>query len=80
MEMMRWYNPLRVEEDEVSASMSGAQAIELLSGHRDSDRFIEEYRIRHAMQTDREPLWVDPLVSRPEPELPSRRLSQTTGR
>ena len=74
MEMMRWYNPLRVEEDEVSASMSGAQAIELLSGHRDSDRFIEEYRIRHAMQTDREPLWVDPLVSRPEPELPSRRL------
>jgi hypothetical protein len=43
MEAMRWYNPLRMEEDE---------AIEILSGHQDSDRFIEEYRIRRAMQTD----------------------------
>jgi hypothetical protein len=32
--------------------MSDAQAIEILSGHRDSDRFIEEYRRRRAMQTD----------------------------
>jgi hypothetical protein len=41
---MRWYNPrLRVEE-EVPAPMSNAQAIEMLSGHPDSDRFIEVYR------------------------------------
>jgi hypothetical protein len=52
MEMMRWYNPLTMEEEEVSAPMSDAQAIEILSGHRDSDRFIEEYRIRREMQTD----------------------------
>ena len=52
MEMMRWYNPLTMEEEEVSAPMSDAQAIEMLSGHRDSDRFIEEYRIRRGMQTD----------------------------
>jgi hypothetical protein len=43
--MMRWYNPrLRVEE-EVSTPMSEAQAIEMLSGHPDSDRFIEVYRL-----------------------------------
>ena len=29
--------------------MSDAQAIELLSGHPDSDRFIEEYRLLSAM-------------------------------
>jgi hypothetical protein len=52
MEMMHWYNPLTMEEEEVSAPMSDAQAIEILSGHRDSDRFIEEYRRRRAMQTD----------------------------
>ena len=52
MEMMRWYNPLTMEEEEVSAPMSDAQAIEILSGHRDSERFIEEYRRRRAMQTD----------------------------
>ena len=52
MGMMHWYNPLTMEEEEVSAPMSDAQAIEILSGHRDSDRFIEEYRWRRAMQTD----------------------------
>jgi hypothetical protein len=41
-----------MEEEEVSAPMSDAQAIEILSGHRDSDRFIEEYRIRRETQTD----------------------------
>jgi hypothetical protein len=51
MEMMYWYNLLTMEEEDVSAPISDAQAIEILSGHRDSDRFIEEYR-RHAMQTD----------------------------
>jgi hypothetical protein len=52
MGMMRWYNPLTMEEEEVSAPMSDAQAIEILSGHRESDRFIEEYRIRRETQTD----------------------------
>ncbi len=32
--------------------MSDAQAIEILSGHQDSDRFIEEYRRRRGMQAD----------------------------
>jgi uncharacterized short protein YbdD (DUF466 family) len=41
---MRWYNPRRRVEEEVSAPMSDAQAIEMLSGHPDSDRFIEVYR------------------------------------
>jgi hypothetical protein len=52
MEMMHWYNPLKMEEEEVSPPMSDAQAIEILSGHQDSDRFIEEYRRRRGMQTD----------------------------
>ena len=43
-ETMRWYNPVRRVEEEVPAPMSDAQAIELLSGHPDSDEFIEEYR------------------------------------
>src|SRR5215217_258713 len=43
-ETMRWYNPLRRVEEEVPVPMSDAQAIELLSGHPDSDEFIEEYR------------------------------------
>jgi uncharacterized short protein YbdD (DUF466 family) len=49
---MRWYNPLRRVEEEVSAPMSDAQAIELLSGHPDSDEFIEEYRRWRAPQPD----------------------------
>jgi hypothetical protein len=51
-ESMRWYNPLRRVEEEVPAPMSDAQAIELLSGHPDSDEFIEEYRRWSARQTD----------------------------
>lgn len=42
--MMRWYNPRLGVEEEVPAPMSDAQAIEMLSGHADSDRFIEVYR------------------------------------
>jgi uncharacterized short protein YbdD (DUF466 family) len=42
--MMRWYNPRLRAEEEVTAPMSDAQAIEMLSGHPDSDRFIEVYR------------------------------------
>jgi hypothetical protein len=41
---MRWYNPTRRVEEEVPAPMSEAQAIEMLSGDEDSDRFIEVYR------------------------------------
>ena len=52
MGMMRWYNPLTMEEEEVSAPMSDAQAIEILSGHRESDRFIEEYRRLSATHPD----------------------------
>jgi len=49
---MRWYNPARRAEEEVPAPMSDAQAIELLSGHPQSDEFIEEYRRWRATQTD----------------------------
>ena len=41
---MRWYNPTRRVEEEVPAPMSEAQAIEMLSGHPDSEQFIEVYR------------------------------------
>ena len=41
---MRWYNPRLRAEEEVPAPMSDAQAIEMLSGHPDSARFIEVYR------------------------------------
>ena len=51
-ETMRWYNPLRRAEEEVPAPVSDAQAIELLSGHPDSDEFVEEYRRWRATQTD----------------------------
>jgi hypothetical protein len=52
-ETIRWYNPVRrAYEEEVSAPMSDAQAIELLSGHPDSDKFIEEYRRWRATHSD----------------------------
>ena len=51
-EPVRWYNPARRAEEEVPAPMSDAQAIELLSGHPQSDEFIEEYRRWRATQTD----------------------------
>jgi hypothetical protein len=41
---MEWYNPKTRTQEEVPAPMSEAQAIEMLSGHPRSDRFIEEYR------------------------------------
>lgn len=52
METMRWYNPLAMEEEEVPVPMSDAQALELLSGHHNSDRVIEEYRQLRARQPD----------------------------
>jgi hypothetical protein len=47
---MRWYNPTSRVEEEVPAPISEAQAIEMLSGHPDSEQFIEVYwrlRSRH---------------------------------
>jgi hypothetical protein len=41
---MRWYNPTRRVEEEVPTPMSEAQAIEMLSGHPDSEQFIEVYQ------------------------------------
>ena len=43
-ETMGWYNPQRRVEEEVPPPMSDAQAIEMLSGHPESDQFIEVYR------------------------------------
>ena len=51
-ETMQWYNPARRVEEEVPAPMSDAQSIELLSGHPDSDEFIEEYRRWRATESD----------------------------
>src|SRR5215213_6340367 len=51
-ETMRWYNPLRRVYEETPVPMSDAQAIELLSGHPDSDEFIEEYRRWRATNSD----------------------------
>ena len=52
MQTMQWYNPKRRAQEEVPAPMSEAQAIEMLSGHPSSDRFIEEYRRLRAMHRD----------------------------
>jgi hypothetical protein len=49
MQTMHWYNPTTQVEEDVPAPMSDAQAIEMLSGHPDSDRFIKEYRRLRAM-------------------------------
>jgi hypothetical protein len=41
---MRWYNPTRRLKEEIPALMSEAQATDMLSGHPDSEQFIEVYR------------------------------------
>ena len=51
-ETMRWYSPVRRVYEEVPAPISDAQAIELLSGHLDSEEFIEEYWRWRALQPD----------------------------
>jgi hypothetical protein len=68
-ETMRWYNPTRRVEEEVPAPMSEAQAIEMLSGHLDSDRFIEVYR----QMRSRHPDLVQALILR------ERRSTWSTG-
>ena len=52
MQTMHWYNPVAKQEEDVPAPMSYAQAIEMLSGLPDSDRFIEEYRRLSATHPD----------------------------
>jgi hypothetical protein len=52
MQTMHWYNPVTKEEEDIPAPMNDVQAIEMLSGHLDSDRFIEEYRRRRATHPD----------------------------
>jgi hypothetical protein len=52
MTKMHWYNPTTRNEEVVLAPMSDAQAIEMLSGHLRSDRFIEEYRRLREMHSD----------------------------
>jgi hypothetical protein len=40
-----WYNPTtRMMEEDALTPLVDAQAIDMLSGHPDSDEFIEEYR------------------------------------
>jgi hypothetical protein len=42
---MYWYNPTTCTmEEDASAPVVDTQAIEMLSGHPESDEFIEEYR------------------------------------
>jgi hypothetical protein len=41
---MYWYNPKTRTMEDVPAPLVEAQAIEMLSGHLDSDEFIEVYR------------------------------------
>jgi hypothetical protein len=52
MQTMHWYNPVTKEEEDVPAPMNDEQTIGMLSGHPDSDRFIEEYRRLSARHPD----------------------------
>ena len=52
MEMMHWYNPTTMEEEDVPGPTSDAQAIEMLSSHRQSVRFIEEYQRLRAIHAN----------------------------
>ena len=43
---MYWYNPTTRADEDIPTPPNDARAIEMLSGHPDSDEFIEEYRSR----------------------------------
>ena len=43
---MSWYNPTTRADEDISIPPGDARAIELLSGHPDSEEFIEEYWCR----------------------------------
>ena len=45
---MLWYNPTIERMEDAPAPLVDAQAIQMLSGHPDSEEFIEEYRRRRA--------------------------------
>jgi hypothetical protein len=41
---MYWYNPTTRADEDIPTPPNDARAIEMLSGHPDSEEFIEEYR------------------------------------
>ena len=43
---MYWYNPTTRHDEDVLTPLNNARAIEMFSGHPDSEEFIEEYRRR----------------------------------
>jgi hypothetical protein len=43
---LHWYNPKTKTMENAPTPSFDAQAVEMLSGHPDSDEFIEEYRKR----------------------------------
>ncbi len=43
---MYWYNQTTRADEDIPTPPNDARAIEMLSGHPDSDEFIEEYRWR----------------------------------
>ena len=47
---MYWYNPTTRADEDIPTPPNDARAIEMLSGHPDSDEFIEEYRSRRKTQ------------------------------
>ena len=75
MQTMHWYNPVTKEEEDVPTPMLDAQAIEMLSGHPDSDRFIEEYRRLSATH----PYTVDALILTGETFYRQHRRGQPPG-
>ncbi len=40
---MHWYNPKEVRVEDVRAPSTDEEALEMLSGHPDSGRFVERY-------------------------------------
>jgi hypothetical protein len=70
-----WYYPTRRVEEKVPAAMSEAQAIEMLSGHQDFDRFIEEYRRMDAHRPD----FVQALILKREAFYTEHQRGQSTG-
>ena len=40
---MHWYNPKEVKVEEARAPSTDEEALEMLSGHPDSGRFVERY-------------------------------------
>jgi hypothetical protein len=75
MQMMHWYNPTTRTEEDVPVPISDAQAIEMLSGHPNSDGFVEEYRRLRATQ----PAVVEALILTGEEFYREHRRGQPPG-